>query len=147
MINKGEDTESMDNDDDNDINIPVLRRQTAIIYSDMPYLENSRLGLNLQEIPILQRQSAMDNHIDLLPQIKTIPRFIDIHEEESETNPCPICFDDFKINQVYTFGCNHITCEQCYNKLLLNTNVYNYPKCPICRANIKIIYAKKTKIN
>mgnify|MGYP006107468789 CR=1 FL=1 len=117
--------------------------------ANLSYLENSRLGLNLQEtndipipipIPILRRQSAMDNHIDSLPQIKTITRIIDIHEEDYETKLCPICFDEFKINQVCTFDCNHITCDQCYNKLLLNTNMYNYPKCPICRANIKIIY-------
>lgn len=149
MINK---RENMD-DDDNGINIPVLRREPAIIYSDIPSFSHSRLGLNLQEtgftdiedisIPILRRQSAMDNHIDSLYQLKPIIITIDIHEEDSETKLCPICFDDFKITQVYLFDCNHITCEQCYNKLLLNTNTYNYPKCPICRANITTIYTNK----
>lgn len=147
MINKRENIESMIDDDN--INIPVLRREPAIIYSDIPSFSHSCLGLNLQEtipipIPILRRQNAMDNHIDSLYQLKPITMTIDIHEEEdSETKLCPICFDDFKITQVYTFDCNHITCEQCYNKLLLNTNTYNYPKCPICRANITTIYTNK----
>jgi hypothetical protein len=58
---------------------------------------------------------------------------------DKQINECPICFENYSIeNKVYT-NCNHSFCSECIKKHLdtfLNKPV---PTCPICRRNITIL--------
>lgn len=65
---------------------------------------------------------------------------------DKQTNECPICFENYSIeNKVYT-NCNHLFCTECIKKHLDTFLDKPVPTCPICRADItKIsIYSKSS---
>ena len=45
---------------------------------------------------------------------------------------CPVCYDNFKINELKKYKCEHFICSACDYKLQIFSN-----KCPTCRSNIK----------
>ena len=48
---------------------------------------------------------------------------------------CPVCYEELNDNNSTTFGCNHIFCLDCVNKVIDSNN-----KCPVCRAGITEYY-------
>lgn len=54
-------------------------------------------------------------------------------EEPEIIDPCPICYEDYKDNNII-FDCKHMVCFDCYDKLINNNNIVTL--CPLCRAVI-----------
>lgn len=56
----------------------------------------------------------------------------------SQSNECPICYDNFTINQMIRFNCNHLICPSCINGYIhANKTTENQFNCPVCRTFIK----------
>lgn len=52
---------------------------------------------------------------------------------------CPICFEDQPKSLMLSTGCNHNFCMSCISKYLNQTQA---PRCPLCRSNIKTLWAR-----
>ena len=61
---------------------------------------------------------------------------IDINIVFSNINiyQCPICYDEYDINNCITTDCNHKYCQHCFKNIFYNKNIH---KCSLCRNDIK----------
>jgi hypothetical protein len=67
--------------------------------------------------------------------------------EESNTPPpptntdsCPICFDDLKWRDTYTTGCGHHFCQKCIQSTIKQIPNTTRCPCPMCRTPLEKLY-------
>jgi len=81
---------------------------------------NNQVGLLPNDIEKLERKDFAKSFADMLTG--------------SENQTCPICFDDYKVNDkvIKLPQCEHTFHPQCVTGWLLKT-----PLCPMCRGNVR----------
>ena len=124
-------------DDFNNIYSPEI---TLYTISVPIHISNNNIDLNLiyprrsNFSSIVMRQLVLDLIHDIRNENNnrlTNDEYLNITLKNTDNLECSICYEN-KTNNVKLIKCNHIFCELCIKKWLLNNIT-----CPICRVKLK----------